>query len=442
MLHKNVRRMDKREDYLAILTINGVFLKLTGDKIEFFNECKEKEKFSEIKSEFRKYKEYAQELVNLDVLEFEDVHKDDKKIFAIKKDRKLMNYFKEKPAYEFPIVVHLGISKACNANCIYCSVRESQKDCIELSKQEWIRVLEKFKDFGAPQVGFTGGEPLLRMDILPDLIKHSLKLGFGTNMTTNGILVNDKNVKKLVMAGLEQCQISLDSHIEEVNDNLRGRGMTKIALKAIKTLQKHGIVVGVDTVVSSKNVSQLYDFAEFLDSLGVEYLTLLKLKKGFLNQEVFRGMIPEYEEFGKQLLKISNSDLKIQVTVDCAATNNMQVFTKQELLQSNIFGCPIGHTLMVVNPNGDLYPCVALMNEEFRLGNITKDNLAEIWYKGKKLKELRRITNYVSDKCTKCSRFEICRASCRGTSYELLGNLKDRDPTCGFRGKNKKIFRR
>ena len=75
----------------------------------------------------------------------------------------------------------------CPLQCPYCSnpldFANTQK---ELTTDEWVRVLRQGREMGAAQLGFSGGEPLVRPD-LPELIAEARHLGYYTNLITSGL---------------------------------------------------------------------------------------------------------------------------------------------------------------------------------------------------------------------------------------------------------------
>src|SRR5690606_37941389 len=77
------------------------------------------------------------------------------------------------------------------------------------------------RELGAAQLGFSGGEPLVRQD-LAELVKAERDLGFYTNLITSGIGLTEKRITELSDAGLDHIQISFQAADEEVNNMLAG----------------------------------------------------------------------------------------------------------------------------------------------------------------------------------------------------------------------------
>lgn len=349
--------------------------------------------------------------------------------------KKLLYHDSSKPIFKAPIVAHLGVTSKCNMMCKYCSVRKPYSQIRELTTKEWKQAIKKLSSLGAFQIGFTGGEPTLRKDLV-ELAKFVTENNATFNLTTNGWNVKEDLIKELKKIGMSQCQVSLDCHIPEVNDKLRNKGSCKRAIETIRLLKKHEIIVGIDCVVSNNNLEHIPDFIDWLSAENIPFLTLIKIKKGDLTLEDFKKLLPNYMEYSLLIEKLCDrKNVHPCVTLDCGSVSNLQyTLKKQELGKVPVAGCPVGHTLLSISPNGDMYPCVALSGQEFNLGNVLTANLNEIWENSNVLKELREVKKRVEGKCTNCTRLDYCRGGCRGMAYTLFNGLWDSDKTCMYGG--------
>ncbi len=114
--------------------------------------------------------------------------------------------------------LRISLTDKCNLNCIYCNPAGSGSIKLDkrsvLSYDEILRLIDIFAGrLGIKKIRFTGGEPLVRKDILyffEEVYKKKLKYGFETGLTTNGTLLEDK-LESLKNSGLDKLNISLDS---------------------------------------------------------------------------------------------------------------------------------------------------------------------------------------------------------------------------------------
>ena len=110
----------------------------------------------------------------------------------------------------------------CPLQCPYCSnpldFANTQK---ELTTDEWVRVLRQGREMGAAQLGFSGGEPMVRPD-LPELIAEARHLGYYTNLITSGLGLTEAKVNAFLEAGLDHIQVSFQASDPELNNAVAG----------------------------------------------------------------------------------------------------------------------------------------------------------------------------------------------------------------------------
>lgn len=418
----NIVKIEKEGNCYILFNKRGMILELSEEEYNIFK------KFGYEKQFPKEHAEFFNKLSYYGMTDFENYTP--KKV-PVEYSQALLHHNSKDPVFKSPIIVHLGITAMCNMKCKYCSIRKPYNKMQELSTEEWKKVIKKLSELGVFQIGFTGGEPTLRKDLI-ELAEYVSSLKCTFNLTTNCWNVDEDLIIKLKKAGMRQCQVSLDCHIPDINDKLRTKGSFERVLKTIKLLQKHGITVGIDCVVSNNNIKHIISFVEWLGKEKVPYLTLIKIKQGDLPLETFKRLLPAYEEHSKIIEQLCNREnTNPCVTLDCGSVSNLQYTLKdEELVRVPIAGCPVGHTLLSISPNGDIYPCVALNASRFMVGNALKDNLESIWHDSPLLKELREIKSRVNAQCKSCERLDYCRAGCRGIAYSLFNDLWESDKTC------------
>jgi pyrroloquinoline quinone biosynthesis protein E len=109
----------------------------------------------------------------------------------------------EPPRAGPPLWLLAEVTYRCPLHCVYCSnPLDFAKVEDELSTADWQRVLREARALGAVQLGFSGGEPLMRDD-LADLVAEAHGLGFYTNLITSGAGLNEARIYELKTAGLD-----------------------------------------------------------------------------------------------------------------------------------------------------------------------------------------------------------------------------------------------
>ena len=147
--------------------------------------------------------------------------------------------------------LRISLTDKCNLRCKYCMPKDGikhleHKDIMTL--EEIFRVVKIMSEIGIKRVRLTGGEPLVRKNIsklisdikmLPDIERIS--------MTTNGVLL-PLHIKKIVQAGLDDVNISLDSINPNNYKEITGKNELDNVIKAIDLSVEYGLKPKINCV--------------------------------------------------------------------------------------------------------------------------------------------------------------------------------------------------
>lgn len=203
--------------------------------------------------------------------------------------------------------LRISLTDKCNLRCIYC-MEEKGNDFFDeeekLTKDEICKIVNGCSKLGIKKIRLTGGEPLVRKDIV-ELVEAINKIE-GIDeiyLTTNGILLEDK-VHILKKAGLKGVNISLDSLKDEMFNKLTRLGELKKVLKSIDKCLEHGINVKLNVVmIKGINEDEILDFVKLtLDkSMDVRFIELMPIGvgskfKGVSNEEIKKIIKDNYND--------------------------------------------------------------------------------------------------------------------------------------------------
>src|SRR5260221_1186401 len=122
------------------------------------------------------------------------------------------------PARPYALLAEL--TYRCPLKCPYCSnPLKLQLEGAELDTATWKRVLGEAADLGVLQVHFSGGEPLVRRDLV-ELVRHSAEVGLYGNLITSGIRLDADRLAELAEAGLEHVQLSVQDSDTASGDHI------------------------------------------------------------------------------------------------------------------------------------------------------------------------------------------------------------------------------
>lgn len=187
-----------------------------------------------------------------------------------------------------PAQLDIELHKRCNLNCLPCS-RYGHSESInyeskrhEMPIATWISIIKQANKLGALIFNIEGAcEPFAYASLLMKVMKNVKRYKMYGIVTTNGTLLTDRIVKKIVEIGWDRIHFSLDGHINELNDFIRGKGSFKKTTQAIRSLNKwkkyyhiENPMLNINTVISNKNYSYLCELVELANSLNADYIFL------------------------------------------------------------------------------------------------------------------------------------------------------------------------
>jgi MoaA/NifB/PqqE/SkfB family radical SAM enzyme len=163
------------------------------------------------------------------------------------------------------------VTKKCNYKCSHCCNNSNPDYKEPLDKSDLLRILDEMDQEGVESIYFSGGEPLLREDMLDILEYASGKHFKELSMASNGSTISKDVSKRIAGIGLTNVMVSLDGHDEETHNRMRGVDTAyKDAVSGIRNLLESGQSVRIGTVISAFNADHLKDIADMAVSLGAK----------------------------------------------------------------------------------------------------------------------------------------------------------------------------
>lgn len=182
-----------------------------------------------------------------------------------------------KDSYNRPVSnLRVSLTPKCNLSCIYCHKEGEKSPQDQMSAEEIAEILRVATKFEIRSVKFTGGEPLLRPDLLK--IVQSVPAGMESSLTTNGTLLADL-AGRLKGAGLKRVNVSLDSLNPETYHKITGTDMLSDVLDGINAALDVGLTpVKLNMVVlEGVNDNEVDDFLAYVRGNRNLVLQLIEL---------------------------------------------------------------------------------------------------------------------------------------------------------------------
>jgi radical SAM protein with 4Fe4S-binding SPASM domain len=309
-----------------------------------------------------------------------------------------------------PVISEVAISYRCNLSCKFCyagcGMGCTTKAKGEMTLAEIKKILEIiYHDAQAPTVSFTGGEPLLRSD-LPEMVSHAKRLGFRVNLITNGTMATEERVKRLMDAGLDSAQVSIEGSRPGVHDQITGvQGSFERSVAGIRHFKDFGITVHHHTTMNRLNMDSLTQMPSLAAFLGIDRLSMnLVIPTGTAGHH--REILLLYSEAAERILEVKTACEALGIEFLWYSPTPLCIFNPIVHDLGNK-GCAACDGLISIAPNGDLLPCSSF---DRPLGNLLERNFREIW--GSNAAVEFRSKFHAPPICHTCDRLAICNGGC------------------------------
>lgn len=354
-----------------------------------------------------------------------------------------------------PYIVSWNLTYRCNLSCEHCYLdagagfKPSAENPLdvrgELSTEECFKVIDQISEFAPESLTIlTGGEPLLRRDIL-DIVRYASGKKLWVVVGTNGVKITENLAQRLKESGVRGMSLSLDSLDSSVHDKFRGvKGAWENTVNGAKILSQSGLSYIVQTTVGKHNWRKVEEIADFAYGLGSRVWNVYFLVSTGRGKFVSDISPQEYDSVLADMIPLQKKYFqKMMINAKCAPHFARALFEKEPdspFLKSfggDAGGCPAGTHYFGIRPNGDVTPCPYL---PVFGGNLREKSFSEIWNDSEVFVNIRRRKS-LGGRCGECEFSGVC-GGCRARAFGETGDYMQEDPWCTYQpGKfgNKKI---
>lgn len=323
-----------------------------------------------------------------------------------------------------PLRVHLHITRECNLRCKHCYARAGKPHQAELSDTDILSIVTQFADLGGEQITITGGEPLLRRELLYQIVEKAKEWGIkAVNVETNGTLVTAEDAEVFEKTGTK-VSVSLDGATSDTCNYIRGGFAFEKATEALRRLARSKVDTAIGMTLMSHNLKDSGKIVRLAKKLGVNVLSLNSIR--------IIGRAEEYPNLAASTNDVTRAFVRAWRTgrkLGVRTSFEKQIEQLKSLSRKQ--GCGAGSSFLTVTANGNVYPCNMLQKPEFVAGNVRKQSLAQIWKTSPVLATFRKIDIHDVPKCRSCELRYIC-GGCPADSYLGYHDLMQNPPSCAF----------
>jgi radical SAM protein with 4Fe4S-binding SPASM domain len=341
--------------------------------------------------------------------------------------------------------LHLEITNACNMTCAHCYVSSGRKLPGELTLEEIFRAVDMLPPFSDKKVAISGGEPVVRKDLLRIVEYCALTCGHQVDLYTNGWKFPEKIARALIdlnhrSGGRVRLQVSLEGASPRTHDRVRGLGSFQEANRTLEMFRRVGLnrSTVIFVCLTKHNIHELEDIISVAETHDVAMLAFSQWQRqGNASDTPWASIAPSVEEWvgaGETLLRYDNPRLKVMGNFfgDLRNAGSERFSLDAPLFPKHLY---FYNAFPRVAPDGDVWADQLWVDPDWVLGNVRTDELETCFETPKfheQLLEMRERIEHVPD-CQACEWRELCSCGSPGHTYAEYGHMRAKDLFCESR---------
>lgn len=328
-----------------------------------------------------------------------------------------------------PLWLLAELTYKCPLQCPYCSNPldfATARFKNELSTEEWCRVFREARNLGVLQLGLSGGEPTLRLD-LEELVRSAHGLGFYTSLITSAYRLTRERLAALKHAGLDHVQISVQGADAALSDEIAGTASYRDKLAAYENARALGFPLTVNVVLHRRNLHQVADLIRLAESLGAERIELANTQFygwALHNRSALMPTKAQLED-AWHVVQRERARLGARLEIVWVLPDYHEEFPKPCM-------GGWGRAYMTVTPAGEVWPCHAAGRiTTLRFENVRDKPLQWIWEQSEAFTRFRGDA-WMPEPCRSCPRKSQDFGGCRCQAFLVAGDPGVTDPVCSL----------
>jgi len=324
-----------------------------------------------------------------------------------------------------PLWLLAELTYRCPLHCVFCyNPVDYTAYGAELATDEWVRVLREGRSLGARQLGFSGGEPLVRDD-LEVLVAEARRLGYYSNLITSGIGLNERRIAAFKDGGLDHIQLSFQDSTRELNDFLSSTRTFDLKRRVAKLIKQYDYPMVLNVVLHRHNIDHVQQILDLALELDAEYVELANTQYygwAYLNRD---QLLPSREQLERAEAVVARFRER--------AGNAMKIyFVVPDYHETRPKACMNGWgaVFLCLTADGLALPChEARMLPGLEFPNVRDRDLRWIWYDSPAFNGYRG-DEWMKEPCRSCPEKVKDYGGCRCQAYMLTGDAANADPVC------------
>jgi len=335
-----------------------------------------------------------------------------------------------------PLALVAELTHRCPLQCPYCSnPLELLKAGAERDTAFWLGIIDEAAALGVLQIHFSGGEPVLRPDLVT-LVAHATASGLYANLITSAVTLDEPKLRALAQAGLAHVQVSFQGAVATTADRIGNyRGGHNKKLQAAKLVTQAGMSLTVNAVVHRQNLQELPAIIDMALALDADRLEIAHVQYHGWALKNRRALMPDRHAFeaADKIVTQKRQELQDKMVIDYVVPDYYAKAPK-----TCMGGW--GQKTLNITPDGRVLPCHAAETiPGLTFDRAGETSLKKIWFESADFNAFRG-TAWMREPCASCDMKTIDFGGCRCQALSLAGDPRATDPVCHLSPLHQKIL--
>ncbi|MEA3243241.1 MAG: heme d1 biosynthesis radical SAM protein NirJ [Pseudomonadota bacterium] len=345
-----------------------------------------------------------------------------------------------------PVVIW-NLIRRCNLTCKHCYSISADIDFPgELDTRQVFGVMDDLRSFSVPVLILSGGEPLLRPDIY-DISQRAKDMGFYVGLSTNGTMIDEKNIDRIAAVGYDYVGISIDG-IRETHDRFRQKqGAFDASMHAIRLCRDAGIKIGMRFTPTQDNAQELPQLLDLMGEEQVDKLYVSHLNYGgrgnrnrrsdvvhqtsrWVMDLLFDACWADIQAGRKREFVTGNNDADGVYLLQWVQRHVPEQYDYMRKRLAQWGGNSSGVNIANIDNLGNVHPDTFWWN--YNLGNVKERPFSDIWVDTSDplMAGMKSSPRPLKGRCRVCHYQDVCGGNTRVRAFQLTGDPWWEDPAC------------
>ena len=327
-----------------------------------------------------------------------------------------------------PLSLLAELTYRCNLQCPYCyNPLDLDRHRSELDARAWCRVIDEATELGVMQLHLSGGEPTLRADDCCTIVRRARQRELYSNLITQGTFLSDELLDRLIAAGLDHVQISVQASGDSHADLIAGAQVHERKLEALQRVLKRDVALTLNCVLHARNIDDVEAVITLAERFGVRRLELA-------NTQFYGWALRNRAALLPTRAQVTRASAVVRAARDRLQGRMQIAYVVADYYEERPKPCMNGwgQQFITITPDGRVLPCpAAAAIATLHFDNVRDKTLAEVWHNSDSFNAYRG-TEWMPQPCRSCARREVDWGGCRCQAFLLTGDAGATDPACSL----------